>query len=242
MKKLVFLCTLILFGIKVTCAQNYNQDQSFYEQYIKTSDLIIEGSVTKIEYFQDTTISIKMFNAACLSWDKDGKPWLVRYEITLHKIFKGAAAQKVYVVDANQNGSIFINGKEIELSHSCEIPNALYMNRTGIYFLKKSNQSTGEMLNSYLLCGGHTSLGRFEKIAENSLVINDGPTIKEFYSIDELYQFIEKKTGQKKKDITNKRFTLLNSSDKVEKYILENLGDSAYSPIYREKIRAYKIK
>ncbi len=234
---------LILFGINNLIAQENSTEESFSSQYIKTSDLIVEGTVTAITYFQDKSHSIKIYYARCTTGDSNGT-WYAKYEITVHKLFKGERTQasKLVVIRPNDNAYIWVNGKEISLNEFCESNGGLHQNHTGIFFLKKypSGMPT-QLTNSYYLNQDYSSIGTYDKILETHLRISDKGAVKEFEDLDKLYKYIEKETGKKRVDITNKQFVNNNSPEKVNQYLKTYFTDSSASESFIKQIIENKI-
>jgi hypothetical protein len=96
-------------------AQNINTELSFNDKYIKTSDLIIEGTVTQISYFKDTSYVVKHHFFEQCTADSDGV-WFVQYRVLVHKIFKGQLKiNTITVVSTNYSeNAIEVNGKKIK--------------------------------------------------------------------------------------------------------------------------------
>jgi len=245
MKKLLLFITLSVLALNYVSAQTNYVRPSFNESTIKTSDLIVEGTITKISYFRDTTTAVKNldFNRGLV--DAKGI-WFVKYEITVHKIFKGENLTKVSVVHQNYNFSPEIDslivyprglGSPIRGSQG---NHGLY--HTGIYFLNKSFTPALPFNTSFYYPNRERcSIGFYHLITESEIKIRDKEEVKEFETVEHFYKYLEKEIGKKRKDLTNKKFEVLNTGLKVNEYLKKQFNDSAYTDNYSQKIKEGKI-
>ncbi|MFZ4799576.1 MAG: hypothetical protein ACOYMA_18925, partial [Bacteroidia bacterium] len=245
MKKTTTLFALVLLFFSSLYAQTAKQiEPSFSTQIIKTSDLIVEGTITSVSYFRDTSTTVRniRFNGGL----KDAKGiWFIKYEITIHKLFKGEKLSKITVVD-------FCSGSASELDSLLVYPisrgvnrnrNSNYnLNYTAIFFLTKSFILNLPFDNNFFyLNEEQSSVGFYHLITENHIKLRDKGELKEFETLANFYKYLEKEIGKKRIDITNKKFEIINTQLKYEEYLKKYFNDSAYTNNYSGKIREGKI-
>ena len=240
MKKLASIGIFILLCFNCVKAQtNVQNEPSFSEQVIKTSDLILEGTVTSISYFRDTTNAVRSYSFYNHASDDKGV-WFIKYEITIHKLFKGEKANKVSVISVCHGYPISNDTIQVSLSYSPHVDTQsdLIVNQTCIFLLTKSFAPDLPLnTNSYYFNYVHGYIGRYNLLTESILYIPDKGVVRKFETLDDLYKYLEKETKTKKIDITHKQFFVNNSGEKFENYIGTHFGDSSNSESFMKKIR-----
>jgi hypothetical protein len=240
MKKLASIGILILLCFNCIKAQtNVQNEPSFSEQVIKTSDLILEGTVTSISYFRDTTNAVRSYSFYNHASDDKGV-WFIKYEITIHKLFKGEKANKVSVISVCHGYPISNDTIQVSVSYSPHVDTQsdLIVNQTCIFLLTKSFAPDLPLnTNSYYFNYVHGYIGRYNLLTESILYIPDKGVVRKFETLDDLYKYLEKETKTKKIDITHKQFFVNNSGEKFENYIGTHFGDSSNSESFMKKIR-----
>ena len=249
MKNLNLLIALMLLSCSGIFAQNINTELSFNDKFIKTSDLIIEGTVTQISYFKDTSYVVKHHFFEQCTADSDGV-WFVQYRVLVHKIFKGQLKiNTITVVSTNYSeNSIEVNGKKIKPQYyHWSIPqySNYYIGRTGMFFLKTKFDVKIKTapLYAYYLKDEHMglALGSYEEIKELTLFVREENKKITFDSLEQLYTYIESYTKQKRKNISYTQYELLSSFDKVENYINKYFSDSIDNESFASKLRFGRI-
>ncbi len=252
MKKFLILIAILLFIIKGSMAQFRYKAPNFDTTYIKPADLLVEATVTGISYFQDT--SIKKIDYDYYNYDENGV-WFVKYELTVHKIFKGNCDNKVILITPYYGGgTAIINNKEVVFkgrwigyrSHGLGDPINFHIDNTGIFILNKNELTSGfpYLPKTYKFRNTHYNkfLGGFEYIGEMSYFgIRQADSLYKFNEIDELYNYLEGTTKQTRKDITHKQFEILSTYAKVQAYKEKHFADSMYSRTFNEKLRTGEI-
>jgi hypothetical protein len=253
MKKLSFIFFVLVLMNSGVFAQFKYKAPDFGNTYIKTADLLVEASVTGISYFQDT--SIKKIDYDYYNYDENGV-WFVKYELTIHKIFKGNCDNKVVLITPYYGeGKISVDGKEIllkgqwshpEPGHGVSVPNNYSKNSTKIFILNKNKLTAGFPFvpNTYKfrVLGYGRTIYEFLGIGEMKYYgIRQGDSLYKFNEIEDLYNYLEGATKQKRKDITHKQFEIFSTYAKVEAYKEKHFADSMYSNTFNERLRTREI-
>lgn len=247
MKKLASIGILILLCFNCLKAQtNAQTEPTFSNINIKPAHIIVEGLITNISYFRDTTEAIKNYRLRNPSRDNDDAIWFVKYTIEVQKVFKGQKITTVTVIDQNRDREIYLNNREITLKigrqlHGGNLSN-FPLNSLSIFFLKKDfvpnlNAIKNENIYSFteIRC-----VGDYNSLRETRISIREKGFFdedKEFENLEEFYKYLEKETKTKKIDITHKHFFVNNTLEKERNYIGTHFGDSSNSESFIKKIR-----
>jgi hypothetical protein len=247
MKKLASIGILILLCFNCLKAQtNVQNESSFSDRNIKPADLIVEGLITNISYFRDTTETVRNYGLDNPSRDNDGAIWFIKYTIEVQKVFKGQKITTITVIDQNRDREIYINNREITLRIGIKLHggnlNNFPLNSLGIFFLKKDfflnlNAIKNEIVYSL---HGIRGISGYNFLTESSIDIRDKGEFgeyKKFENLEELYKYLEKETKTKKIYITHKHFFVNNTLEKERNYIGTHFGDSSNSESFMKKIR-----
>jgi hypothetical protein len=252
MKKLCFIFFVLVLMNSRVLAQFKYKAPDFGNTYIKPADLLVEATVTGISYFQDT--SIKKIDYDYYNYDENGV-WFVKYELTIHKIFKGNCDNKVILITPYYGGgTAIINNKEVVFkgrwigyrSHGLGDPINFHIDNTGIFILNKNELTSGfpYLPKTYKFRNTHYNkfLGGFEYIGEMSYFgIRQADSLYKFNEIEDLYDYLEGTTKQTRKDITHKQFEIFSTYAKVEAYKEKYFSDSMYSKTFNERLRTGEI-
>jgi len=251
MKKLRLLIYILVILVSNTYGQlslhKYNYP-NFDSTYIKPVDLIVEATITNLSYFQDTSVKFIDFTIAR---DNNGI-WLVKYDLSVHKIFKGKCKKTIQLIlPLFGGGEKILNGKKIELKGGFGLRypyKNLERGNTGIYILTINQPNdTGYLPNTYKyknitensLIACH--IGNYGKIVESTAYYFDGDSAHLFNKIEDLYQFIEKNTKIKHVDITKKEFSLINNYEQLLEYRNKYFADSLNSETFIAKLKSGRI-
>jgi hypothetical protein len=219
--KTILLALLTLLVNNLLAQTNAQTEPSFSEQVIKTSDLILEGTVTSISYFRDTTATVRNYRFHNYLFDDKGV-WFVKYEITIHKLFKGEKRSKVTLIDPCRNNMrISDDTLQVYFSYDRSSPfqGNLIVNSTCIFMLTKSFEPELPLFtNAYYFNYAQGCIGYYNLLMESILYIPEKGIVRKFETLDDLYKYLEKETKTKKIDITHKQFFVFNSADKLDSY------------------------
>ncbi len=253
MKKFCFIFLVLVLTNSGVLAQFKYKAPDFGITYIKPSDLVVEATVAGISYFQDT--SIKKIDYDYYNYDENGV-WFVKYELTVHKIFKGNCDNKVILITPYYGGgTAIINNKEVvfkgrwshpEPGHGAQLPYNYSINSTKIFILNKNKLTQGFPFipNTYKFraLGYGRTIYEFLGIGEMKYYgIRQGDSLYKFNEIEELYIYLEGATKQKRKDITHKQFEIFSTYAKVQAYKEKHFADSMYSNTFNERLRTGEI-
>jgi len=245
MKKICFIFFVLVLRISRVHSQiHYSErnEPNFDSTNILPAHLIVEGTITKITYFRDTTIK---FLDRDISYDDNGV-WFAKYEVELHKIFKGNASKTINIISPLFGGGVIeVDEKKYKLYGTFANTNKGHnyqMHNTGIFFLyNNSPTDTGYVPNTYRFKKYHgrrdqNFIGGYDNINYSGAGYYQDSTLYGFNLIEDMYKFIEKCTHRKSKDISHKKFELLNSLEKRRNFINAYFVDSIASETFKSQL------
>ncbi|MEI6881415.1 MAG: hypothetical protein WCK82_08810 [Bacteroidota bacterium] len=254
MKKL----RLLLYILVLLASHSFAQESRYQYHFpnynsscIKPAELIVEATIYNISYFQDT--SIKNMDDY-FAYDENGV-WFIKYDLIVHKIFKGKCRHKIQVISPMfAESDVIQNNKTIKIDTRLFYSNFrserhnLKNNNTAIFFLYVNTPiDQGYIKNTFRFerntpyQDNNWDIGNYHNIALGGAGYFQADSLHVFDNITELYQFIEKATHQKYRDITKKEFVLLTTESKLREYQQKYFADSLNSETFIAKLKSGRI-
>lgn len=254
MKKLPLLFYILAILVSHSFAQE-NRYKYHYPNYdsacINPAELIVEATISNLSYFQDSSIK---YVEDYFAHDENGV-WFIKYDLIVHKIFKGNCNHKIQVIspmfaanDVIQNNKIIKIDTRFFYANRHPRQHNLPNNFTAIFFLyQNTSKDNGYLPNTFRFERNNPyqddnwKLGNYNNISLGGAGYFQGDSQYVFDNIREMYQFIEKATHQKYRDITKKEFVLLTTESRLMEYKQKYFADSLNSETFIARLKSGSI-